>query len=94
MKTDDFPSSTFVLRKVNRCTRYIVLDTIIRLSGFPEVITFLKGSLCTGVGKKVLIKGAKVIRKIISWFQHRNHLALEKVEDIIPRDDEHFYVRL
>ena len=78
MKADDFPSSAFVLRKVNRCTRYIVLDTLIRLSGFPEVITFLEGSLCMGMGKKVFIKGAKVIRKIISWFQHRNHLALGK----------------
>ena len=68
VKTDDFPSSAFVLREVNRCTGYIVLDTIIWLSGLPEVITFLKGSLCMGVGKKVFAKRAEVIRKVISWF--------------------------
>ena len=79
MKADDFPSAAFVFRKMNRRTGYIVLDTIIRLSGILEVITFLKCSLCMGLGKKVFIKDAEVICKIISWFQHGNHLALGKV---------------
>ena len=78
VKTDDFSSPTFVLRKVNGCTGYIVLDTIIWLSGLPEIVTFLKYSLCVRLRKEVFVKRAEVIRKVISWFQHENHLTLGK----------------
>ena len=68
VKADDFPSPAFVLRKMNRRTADIVLDAVIRLSGLPEIVTFPKYLLCVRLGKKVLVKRAEVIRKVISRF--------------------------
>ena len=68
VKADDFPSPAFVLGKVNRYTGYIVLDTIIWLSGLPEIVTFLKDSLCVRLRKEAFVKRAEVIREVISWF--------------------------
>ena len=94
MKTDNLSASAFMIGKMNRCTGNIVLDAVIGLSGLPEIVSRSESPTGMGPGEKIFIKGAEVIRKVISWFKHDSCLTLGKVQDIISRAEELFYVRL
>ena len=76
VKAYDLAMSVFMIGEMDGRAGYIVLDAVIGLSRFPEIVSLLKYPFGMGMRKKILVKCAEVIRKIISRNQHVDHLAL------------------
>lgn len=76
VKAYDLAVSAFMIGEMDGRAGYIVLDAVIGLPRFPEIVSLLKYPFGMGLRKKILVKCAEVIRKIISRNQHIDHLAL------------------
>ena len=83
MKADDLAMPAFMLGEMNGRAGDIVLDTVIGLSRFPEIVSLLKLTFGMGLRKELSMKCAEVIRKIISRNQHIDHLAFRIIHNII-----------
>lgn len=70
MKADDLSASAFVVGKMNGCPGDNVMNFLVRLSGLPQVVPFLKGPFDMGLGQEIAVKLPEIICKKISRRQH------------------------
>ena len=77
MKADDPAPAGLMLSKMHRRAGEEVVDAVIGLTGLSQEITLAEYRLPVGLGKKIIVERAEVIRKIISWRQHGGHLVLQ-----------------
>ena len=70
VETDDLPMAALVDRIVHLRTRQDVMQLFIRGSGWPGKVALFKHLLLVGAGKEIILKGTKVLCKVIARGQH------------------------